>query len=144
MSWLATARRTCSRKAARDSRAGFTLIEILIVITIISILLSIAIPQYQQSLRRAREAVLRENLYILRTTIEQFTLDKERAPGSLEELVTEGYLRAVPPDITGLPDTWQVEFSETLISPEQMSAGISDVHSGSNEPASDGRPYSSW
>ena len=132
------------RPAGRRRSAGFTLIEILIVITIISILLSIAIPQYQQSLRRARESVLRENLYILRTTIEQFTIDKERAPGSLDELVSEGYLRAIPPDITGRADTWQVEFSDTFISPEQTSTGVSEVRSGSNELSTEGTPYSAW
>jgi len=141
---LSLLHRGFSRPAGRRPSAGFTLIEILIVITIISILLSIAIPQYQQSLRRARESVLRENLYILRTTIEQFTIDKERAPGSLEELVEEGYLRAIPPDITGRSDSWQVEFSDTFISPEQTSTGVSEVRSGSNELSTEGTPYSAW
>ena len=127
------------------SRArGFTLIEILIVITIISILLSIAIPQYRQSLRRARESVLLENLYILRITVEQFTIDKERAPGSLDELVSEKYLRAIPPDITGRSDTWEAEFCDDFISPEQTITGICEVRSGSNELSSEGPPYSTW
>lgn len=128
----------------RPLGAGFTLIEILIVITIIMILISVAIPSYRQSLLRARETVLRENLFVLRATIEQFTLDKERAPDSLEELVTEGYLRAIPPDITGRNDTWQVEYSDVLISPEQPSGGIGDVHSGSNGISSEGTPYNTW
>jgi general secretion pathway protein G len=124
--------------------AGFTLIEILIVISIISILISIAIPSYRQSILRARESVLKENLYVLRSTIEQFTLDKERAPSSLEELVAEGYLRALPPDITGSSTTWEVEYSDFLISPEQGSPGISDVRSGSGEVSTDGTPYNTW
>ncbi len=132
------------RTAGRRPRAGFTLIEILIVISIISILISIAIPSYRQSVVRARESVLKQNLYVLRSTIEQFTLDKERAPTSLEDLVTEGYLRALPPDITGSSTTWQVESSDFLISPEQGSTGISDVHSGSGEVSTEGTPYNTW
>ena len=132
------------RRAGRRPGAGFTLIEILIVISIISILISIAIPSYRQSVVRARESVLKQNLYVLRSTIEQFTLDKERAPTSLEDLVTEGYLRALPPDITGSSTTWQVESSDFLISPEQGSTGISDVHSGSGEVSTEGTPYNTW
>ncbi|HKZ52080.1 MAG TPA: prepilin-type N-terminal cleavage/methylation domain-containing protein [Candidatus Acidoferrales bacterium] len=131
-------------RTGRCRRAGFTLIEILIVISIISILISIAIPTYRQSVIRARESVLKENLYVLRSTIEQFTLDKERAPASLEELVTEGYLRALPPDITGSSTTWQVEYSDFLISPEQGSTGISDVRSGSSQVSTEGTPYNTW
>jgi general secretion pathway protein G len=132
------------RTADRRPRGGFTLIEILIVISIISILISIAIPSYRQSVVRARESVLKQNLYVLRSTIEQFTLDKERAPTSLDELVTEGYLRALPPDITGSSTTWQVEYSDFLISPEQGGTGISDVHSGSGEVSTEGTPYNTW
>jgi len=140
---MALLRRLLPASAPNRAR-GFTLIEILIVITIISILLSIAIPQYRQSLRRARESVLLENLYILRSTIEQFTIDKERAPGSLDELVSERYLRAIPPDITGRSDTWQVEFCDDFISPEQTITGICEIHSGSNELSTEGPPYSNW
>jgi len=132
------------RTFGRRRLAGFTLIEILIVISIISILISIAIPSYRQSVVRARESVLKENLYVLRSTIEQFTLDKERAPTSLEELVAEGYLRALPPDITGSSTTWQVEYSDFLISPEQGGTGISDVHSGSGGISTEGTSYNTW
>ncbi len=129
---------------ARQRAGGFTLIEIMIVITIIGILISIAIPNYRQSIIRAREAVFRQNLAVLRSSIQQFTLDKERPPDSLEELVSEGYLNVVPPDITGSSSSWQVEYSEELVSPEQSEPGISSVRSGSTETASDGTPYSSW
>ncbi len=143
MTILSTA--SLAREHDPQRRAGgFTLIEIMIVITIIGILISIAIPNYRQSIIRAREAVFRQNLAVLRSSIQQFTLDKERPPDSLEELVSEGYLNVVPPDITGSSSSWQVEYSEELVSPEQSEPGISSVRSGSTETASDGTPYSSW
>jgi general secretion pathway protein G len=82
---------------------------------------------------------LGQNLFVLRATIEQFTLDKEQAPTSLDELVSEGYLRVIPADITGSNDTWQPEYSDLLISPEQSGTGISDVRSGSSAIATDGQ-----
>ena len=128
----------------KRNSTGFTLIEMLIVITIIGILLSLAIPSYRQSVLRARETVLRENLFVLRSTIEQFTLDKQRPPNSLAELVAEGYLRALPKDITGSADTWQVEYSDLVISPEQTRGGLSDVRSGSSAISTEGTPYNTW
>lgn len=131
------------RRSSRDT-AGFTLLEMLIVITIIGILLSIAIPSYRQSVLRARETALKENLFVLRSLIEQLTLDKLRPPTSLEELVTEGYLRALPKDITGSRNTWEPVYSDLLISPEQTSSGIGDVRSGSSTISTEGTPYNSW
>lgn len=140
--------RTLARlRAARGRqrlRTGFTLLELMIVITIISILISIALPSYRRSVLRAKETAFKENLFVLRQTIEQYTLDKKEPPNSLEDLVTEGYLRTVPPDISGSPDTWQVEHSDLLLSPEQYSAGISDVHSGSTAISTEGTPYNTW
>ena len=128
----------------RSRSLGFTLIEILLVVTIIGILLAMAIPNYRQSVLRAKETVLKENLFVLRQTIEQFTLDKQRPPSALDELVTSGYLRSMPPDITGSPDTWQTDYSDLLISPEQTASGISDVHSGSSNISTEGTPYNTW
>jgi len=128
----------------RRIQDGFTLIEMLIVVTLIGILISIAVPSYRQSVLRARESVLRENLYILRSTIDQFTLDKKRAPASLDELVTEGYLRALPRDITSSPDTWQVEYEDVYLAADQTQTGITNVRSGSDAISTEGTPYSSW
>jgi general secretion pathway protein G len=124
---------------------GFTLIEMMIVISMILILLSIAVPLYNQSILRAREAVLRNDLYTLRSVISQFTLDKQRSPQSLDDLVQASYIKQVPKDpFTNRNDTWQLEQEDILLAPDQQQPGISDVHSGSNLTASDGTAYSSW
>ena len=129
----------------RKLAAGFTLIELMIVMSIMLILISIAIPMYQQSIVRAREAVLRQDLFSLRSVIDQFTLDKQRAPQSLDELVSEHYLKQLPKDpFTGSSDTWQVVQEDVVISVDQTQPGISDVHSGSNLTGSDGTAYSTW
>jgi general secretion pathway protein G len=125
---------------------GFTLIELMIVISIILILISVAIPAYRQSVTRARESVLRQNLFTLRSVISQYTLDKQKAPQALDDLISAGYLKQLPKDpITGLSDTWvPVQEDETLSSPDQQEGGIDDVHSGSESTSSDGSAYSSW
>ena len=127
------------------SRRGFTLIEIMIVMTIISILVSIAVPLYQASIRRARESVLRNNLFTLRTVIDEYSFDKKKAPQTLQDLVSEGYLRQIPIDpITGSSDTWVVVNEDALTSVDQTEPGIFDVRSGSDEKSLEGTPYSEW
>jgi general secretion pathway protein G len=124
---------------------GFTLIEMMIVISIIIILVGIAVPIYKTSIQHAREAVLRDDLFQMRSLIDQFTLDKQRAPQSLQELVEAGYLREIPTDpITNSRDTWQVVQEDVLQSIDQSQPGITDVHSGATGAGSDGRPYSEW
>ena len=131
-------------KRSRGQR-GFTLIELMIVISIILILVSIAAPIYSSSILRAREAVLKDDLFTMRSVISQYTLDKQRAPQSLDDLVTAGYMKQIPLDpFTNARDTWTVEQEDTLLSVDQQQPGITDVHSGSNAVSSDGTPYSSW
>lgn len=129
----------------RQKIRGFTLIEMMIVVSMILILVSLAIPMYQQSIRRAKEAVLRDDLFTLRTSIDQFTYDKLRAPQSLDDLVQAGYLREIPMDpITNSRDTWVVVNEDVLQSIDQTQPGITDVHSGAEGTALDGTAYSSW
>lgn len=132
-------------RANRTGRSrGFTLIEMIIVISLILILLSIAIPIYNRSILRAREAVLRQDLFSLRQVISQYTLDKQKAPQSLDDLVAAGYLRVIPPDpFTGTAN-WTTDQEDTLMAVDQQEPGIVDVHSASSGAASDGTTYSSW
>lgn len=131
------------RRVAGRNR-GFTLIEMMVVISIMLILLAVAMPIYSHSVTRQREANLRQNLGTLNKVIVQYTLDKKKAPTSLEDLVQAGYMKAVPDDITGRNDTWAIDEDETIMSLEQTEGGITGVHSGSNQTASDGTAYSSW
>ena len=124
---------------------GFTLIELMIVISIILILISTAIPMYQQSVVRARESVLRQNLFTMRSVIDQYSMDKEKAPQSLQDLVDAGYLKQIPIDpMTNSRDTWQTVQEDTLVSVDQDQPGITDVHSGSSATGSDGVAYNQW
>ena len=123
---------------------GFTLIEMVVVISLILVLMSIALPMYNQSILRAKEATLRQDLFTLRHVIQQYTLDKQRAPQGLEDLVSAHYLKFLPKDpITGRED-WQTEEEDSVLSPDQTQPGIVDVHSSSNLTASDGSAYSTW
>ena len=129
----------------RRQQCGFTLIELMIVMSIMLILISIAVPMYQQSIVRSREAVLRQDLFTMRSVIDQYTLDKQRAPQSLDDLVQAGYLKQIPKDpFTNSADTWQVVQEDILLSVDQTQPGITEVHSGSNLTSSDGTAYSSW
>ena len=115
-----------------------------IVISIILILLSFAIPNYVQSVARAREAVLKDDLFTLRSTIDQYTMDKQQAPQSLDDLVSAGYLRSIPKDPTTNEANWVADQCETYMSIDQTQTGICDVHSASSGTSSEGTPYSSW
>jgi general secretion pathway protein G len=131
------------RKGIRDR--GFTLIELMIVMSILLILITIAIPIYNQSILRARESVLRQDLFTMRQVIDQYTLDKQKAPQSLEDLVSAGYIKLIPNDpFTGRNDTWQTVQEDTTLDPSVTEPGITDVHSGSSVMGSDGTAYSSW
>lgn len=136
-----------SKRSARRKQAGFTLIELMIVITIMAILISVAMPMYQQSLVRARESVLKQNLFTIRSVISQYTLDKQKSPQSLDDLVTAGYLKQIPQDpITSRNDTWvpDQEQDEIMSVDQQDAGGIVDVHSGSTAVSSDGTAYNTW
>ena len=124
---------------------GFSLLEMMMVITVILIVASISAPIYMTAVVRAREAVLRDHLFTLRALIDRFTLDNGRAPLQLEELVEKGYLGRIPTDpFTGSNETWQEEKEDAPLSPKQTALGIVDVHSGSNLVSLEGTPYSSW
>src|SRR5271154_337103 len=121
----------------RRRSSGFTLLEMIIVISIMIILISIALPMYNQSIVRSREAVLRNDLFELRSLISQYTLDKQKAPMGLDDLVTAGYIKQIPIDpMTGSNSTWTVDQEDTVMSVDQQDPGISDVHSGAGGTAS--------
>jgi general secretion pathway protein G len=132
-----------SRFKTRHS-SGFTLLEMMIVISIMVILMSIALPIYNQSVVRSREAVLRQDLFELRSLISQYTLDKQKAPQSLDDLVTGGYIKIVPNDPMTNQPNWEVVQEDVLLAVDQQDPGISDVHSASSATGSDGTAYSTW
>jgi general secretion pathway protein G len=124
-------------------RRGFTFVELMVVITIIVILISMAIPIYNRSIIRAKESVLANNLYTLRTVIDQYSYDKGKAPQQLQDLVSEGYLQKLPVDpITGSNQTWRTVMEEASQSVSQSEPGIFDVKSGSDKMGLDGVAYS--
>jgi general secretion pathway protein G len=131
-------------KAGRRRTLGFTLLELMIVISMIMILMAVAVPVYQQAIVHARESVLRQNLFTLRNVISQYTLDKQKAPQSLDDIKQAGYLREIPTDPMTGQANWEVVQEDVLLAVDQQDPGISDVKSASNGTASDGTAYSSW
>jgi general secretion pathway protein G len=119
--------------------------ELMVVCAIIAILASIAVGNYQHSVWRAREAVLRNDLFTMRSSIDQYTLDKQKAPQSLEDLVTAGYIKSIPKDpMTNATDTWVTEQEDSLMAIDQTAPGIVDVHSGASTESTEGTAYSTW
>lgn len=123
---------------------GFTLLEMMIVMMIMGILLSIAIPIYNQSILRSREAVLRNDLFELRKLISQYTLDKQKAPQSLDDLVAGGYIKQIPKDPMTNEANWEVVQEDVLLSIDQQDPGIDDVHSASSAISTEGTAYNTW
>ncbi len=134
-----------ARFKMRPGSRGFTLIELMIVISIMLILIAVSVPAYNRSIIHAREAVLKQDLFQLRSLISQYTLDKQKAPESLDDLVSAGYLKQIPKDpFTGASDWTTEQEEDTILDPSQTETGIDDVHSASNATSSDGSAYSSW
>jgi len=126
-------------------RFGFTFIELMIVMAIIAILLAVALPIYNRSITRAKESVLKNNLFTMRTVIDEFTYDKQKAPQTLNDLVSDGYLRQVPVDpMTGTADSWKIIMEDASNTVNQSEPGIFDVRSGSDKTSLEGTPYSDW
>jgi len=124
---------------------GYTLLELIIVMAVISVLISMAVPLYQKSLQRTKETLLKNNLFTLRTQIDEYTFDKQKAPQTLQDLVSEGYLRAVPVDpITGSDRSWRIIMEDSLTMVNQTQPGIFDIRSGSDLKSLEGTPYSEW
>lgn len=132
-------------RSGKTWRHGFTFVELMVVIAIMVILISMAIPQLLKAITHSKEAVLHNNLYTLRTVIEHYSLDKGKAPQSLTDLVTDGYLRAVPTDPMNNNSTdWKTDMEEATQSATNQEPGIWNVHSMSSKTSLDGRPYSEW
>ncbi|HXJ93484.1 MAG TPA: prepilin-type N-terminal cleavage/methylation domain-containing protein [Terriglobia bacterium] len=140
---MRTIRHSQLERACGDD--GFTLLELATVMALILILVAIAAPAYHMAVQRAREAVLRSDLHSMRSVIDEFTVDKQRPPESLQEIVEAGYLHAIPVDpFTGSADTWQADIEQVPVPPDQTATGVVDVHSGSDGKALDGTDYNTW
>jgi len=129
----------------KEQDAGFTLVELMIVMAIIGVLAMVAVPSYISAIKHAKEAVLKEDLHTLRAAIDSYTMDKQKAPQSLDDLIQDGYLKSIPQDpMTLSTTTWVTDTSDSMHSLDQTDPGIDDVHSGDDETGSDGQPYNTW
>ena len=136
---------TKSEALSNRRRFGFTFIELMIVMAIIAVLMAVAVPIYTRSILRSKESVLKNNLFTLRTVIDEYTYDKQKAPQTLQDLVSDGYLRQVPMDpITGSADTWKLIMEDQGNTVNQSMPGIFDVRSGSDLTSLEGTQYSEW
>jgi general secretion pathway protein G len=136
--------RAFAARNGRNRTRGFTLLELMIVISMIMILMAVAVPIYNQSIVQARESVLRSNLATLRSVISQYTLDKQKAPQGLDDIVQAGYLRQIPVDPMTKQTNWEPKEEDVIMAVDQQEPGIDDVHSASSGIASDGTAYSTW
>ena len=137
--------KTMISQTFKRQQRGFTLIELIIVCAMISILVGIMVPIYKMHIVHANEAVLKEDLYNMRNAIDQYTQDKGKAPQALDDIVTAGYLHAIPKDpFTHSSETWQVVQEDVMESIDQNAPGITDVKSGSNLSSADGSAYNTW
>ena len=133
------------RRSLKAATRGFTFVELMVVMAIIVVLITMAIPVYQKSIIRAKESVLKNNLFTIRTVIDNYTYDKQKAPQSLQELVTDGYLREIPVDpMTASSQGWRIIMEDATQAVNQDSPGVFDVRSGSDKLGLDGTPYADW
>lgn len=132
------------RNSGRARENGFTLVELMVVMMIIAILAAVAIPVFRSAIQSAREAALKEDLHVMRDAIDSYTMDKNKAPQSLDDLVQSGYLKKIPVDPMTHSSDWVTSSDDTLSDVDQTDGGINDVHSSSDQTGSDGQPYSSW
>lgn len=125
--------------------AGFTLLELIVVMLIIGVLAAMAVPAFTHHIKVAKEAALKENLHTMRQAIDSFTVDKQKAPQALDELVSSGYLKKMPIDpMTSRSDTWIGDRSDAYVNVDETTTGINDVHSGSQALSTEGSLYSTW
>lgn len=129
----------------RARSRGFSFVELMVVITIVVILITMAIPIYSNTIKRSKESVLKNNLFTMRAVIDNYTMDKQKAPATLDDLAREGYLREVPIDpMTGSNQTWHTIMEDASQSVNQSEPGIFDVKSGSDKTSLEGTAYSEW
>jgi general secretion pathway protein G len=128
----------------QSGNRGFTLIELMIVMTVISILMSVAVPMYSKALTRSKETILRQNLTTMRTVIDEYTYDKGKAPQTLDDLVQAGYLRKIPIDPISGSQEWRTIMEDASNSVNQSEPGIFDVRSTTDKMSLEGTPYTEW